>query len=229
LNQKAGDQLPQILIVDDDDSVRKVLRFRLKDSYEVIDTGSPEEALTLALQHKPDAILLDLMMPRYSGFEVCQTLSSLSFTQHIPILIVSGESSARYKDFCENLGAKGFFQKPVEIEPLKKKLDQLIDDGRGGDHGEPRVRLRILLELRWVDSEGAAFELVTVTDNVSTNGFRCGCQAVMKEGATVEVYLAKHDHRFVGKARIVRLDWPGTTGQRCDFQFDQRPTEWILL
>jgi CheY-like chemotaxis protein len=221
--------MAQILIVDDDDSVRKVLRFRLKDSYEVIDTGSPEEALALALQHKPDAILLDLMMPRYSGFEVCQTLSSLSFTQHIPILIVSGESSSRYKDFCENLGAKGFFQKPVEIEPLKKRLDELIDGGCRADHVEPRVRLRILLELRWVDSTGAPFELVTVTDNVSTNGFLCGCQGVMKAGGIVEVYLAKHEHRFVGRARIVRVDWPGTTGQRCDFQFDQKPTEWILL
>jgi CheY-like chemotaxis protein len=221
--------MSQILIVDDDDSVRKVLRFRLKDSYDVIDTASPEDALALALQHKPDAILLDLMMPGYSGFEICQTLSSMSFTQHIPILIVSGESSARYKDFCENLGAKGFFQKPVEIETLKKKLDQLIDGGRQGDHSKPRIRLRILLELRWVDAAGAPFELLTVTDNVSTNGFLCGCQAQLEEGAIVDVYLAKHGYRLVGKARIVRVDWPGTTGQRCDFQFDQKPTEWILL
>lgn len=221
--------MPQILIVDDDESVRKVLRFRLKDSYEVIDTGAPEEALALALHHKPDAILLDLMMPKYSGFEVCQTLSSLSFTQHIPILIVSGESSERYKEFCENLGAKGFFQKPVAIEPLKKKLDQLIDSGRGGDRAEPRVRLRILLELRWVDSTGAPSELLTVTENVNANGFLCGCQAAMKEGAAVDVYLAKHGHRFVGKARVVSVDWPGTPGQRCDFRFNQKPTEWILL
>src|SRR5271168_2459442 len=105
--------MKKLLIIDDDESVRKVLRFRLKDSFEIVDTGSPEEALALALQDKPDAILLDLMMPKYSGFEVCQTLSFLSFTQNIPILIVSGESSARYKDFCESLGAKGYFQKPV--------------------------------------------------------------------------------------------------------------------
>jgi len=221
--------VPQILIIDDDDSVRKVLRFRLKGSYEVIDTGSPEEALALALQHKPAAILLDLMMPKYSGFEVCQTLSSLSFTQHIPILIVSGESSARYKDFCENLGAKGFFQKPVEIEPLKKKLEQLIDGGHRSDNAVPRVRLRILLELRWVDSTGAPTELLTVTENVNANGFLCGCQAAMQEGAIVDVYLAKQEHRFVGRARIAGVEWPGIPGQRCDFKFTQKPTEWILL
>lgn len=48
------------------------MRFRLRESYDVIDSGSPEEALALALQHKPAAILLDLMMPKYSGLEVCQ-------------------------------------------------------------------------------------------------------------------------------------------------------------
>lgn len=221
--------MSQILIVDDDDAVRKLLRFLLKDSYQVIDTASPEEALALALQHKPDAILLDLMMPAYSGFEICQTLSSLSFTQHIPILIVSGESSSRYKEFCENLGAKGFFQKPVDIGPLKEKLDQLIDGGRRGDHAQPQIRLRIPLELRWVDSTGTPLELITVTDNVNKNGFLCACDAPMKEGATVEVYLSKHAHRFVGRARILRVHWPGTTGQRCDFQFDQKPVDWILL
>jgi CheY-like chemotaxis protein len=226
--RETGNKHASILIVDDDDSFRKVLRFRLKDFYEVIDTGSPEDALALALQRKPDAILLDLMMPKYSGFEVCQTLSSLSFTQHIPLLIVSGESSERYKDFCENLGAKAFFQKPVEIEPLRTKLDQLIEGGRHGERAEPRVRLRIVVEIRGTDSTGAPFELVTVTDNVGTNGFLCGCQAAVSEGAIVEVYLAKHDRRFVGKARIARVDWPRTTGQRCDFQFDQKPTEWIL-
>jgi response regulator RpfG family c-di-GMP phosphodiesterase len=77
------------LLIDDNDSVRKMMAFRVKDSYTIIDNGSLEEALALALQRKPAAVLLDLMMPKYSGFEVCQALSSLSFTAHIPILIVS--------------------------------------------------------------------------------------------------------------------------------------------
>src|ERR1700732_529005 len=149
---KSDTTTPTLLIIDDDESMRKVMAFRLKNSYKIIHSGSPEEALALALQYKPDAILLDLMMPKYSGFEVCQTLSSLSFTSHIPILIVSGESSERYKDLCESIGARGFFQKPVNIEELQKKLSGLIVLSQKETQPKPRVRLRVMLRLRGIDS-----------------------------------------------------------------------------
>jgi CheY-like chemotaxis protein len=220
--------MPRLLIIDDDESVRKVLRFRLKDSYEIIDTGSPEEALALALKEKPDAILLDLMMPKYSGFEVCQTVSSLSFTQHIPIVIVSGESSAQYKDFCEALGAKDYVQKPVDFDLLQKKLTKLIESNGKGNRGEPRVRLRVMLKLRSVSAEGKATDVLTVTETVSANSFLCAYQPPLAEGVLVEVYLARNGQQFAGKARVVRVDWPGTPGQRGDFQFIEKPTEWIL-
>ncbi len=220
--------MPKLLIIDDDEAVRKVLRFRLKNSYEIVNTGSPEEALALALHEKPDAILLDLMMPKYSGFEVCQTVASLSFTQHIPIIIVSGESSSSYKDFCETLGAKDYIQKPVDFEALENKLKRLIDAKQNGDRGEPRVRLRVMLKLRSVDHTGIASEVLTVTETVSTSGFLCAYQPAAKEGTLVEVYLAKNGQQFAGKAEVTRVEWPGTPGQRVHFHFIDPPTDWIL-
>ncbi|HEV2398632.1 MAG TPA: response regulator [Candidatus Sulfotelmatobacter sp.] len=56
----------KILIVDDDKAMCDLLRACLSEGYEVIDTQDPEQALGLALEHKPDAILLDLMMPKFS-------------------------------------------------------------------------------------------------------------------------------------------------------------------
>jgi DNA-binding response OmpR family regulator len=220
--------MPRLLIIDDDESVRKVLRFRLKDSYDILDTGSPEQALSIALKEKPDAILLDLMMPKYSGFEVCQTISSLSFTQHIPIIIVSGESSARYKDFCESLGARDFMQKPVDFELLQKKLTALISSNGKEHHEEPRVRLRVMLKLRSEDAGGVATDVLTVTETVSANGFLCAYQPPLSEGSLVEVYMARNGQQFAGKAKASRVDWPGTPGQRVDFHFTDRPIEWIL-
>src|ERR1700682_359573 len=95
----------KILIVDDDRSMRSLLRVRLSDAYQVFDTEDPEQALALALEHKPDAVLLDLMMPKFSGFELCQSLRSLTYTSTIPILVITGETEAKYKDHCANLGA----------------------------------------------------------------------------------------------------------------------------
>jgi DNA-binding response OmpR family regulator len=220
--------MPRLLIVDDDESVRKVLRFRLKNSYEIIDTGSPEEAVALALQKKPDAILLDLMMPRYSGFEVCQTLGSMSFTQLIPVLIVSGESAPRYKDFCESLGAKGFFQKPVDFEALESRLNVILQGKRTERRSEPRVKLRVVLRIRGTTAKGEPFDLPTTTENVSAHSFLAACAAQLTTDSAVDVSIIAGGDQQVGKARVVRLEWPDTPGQRCAFRFLNQPLDWVL-
>jgi DNA-binding response OmpR family regulator len=80
-----------IVIIDDDDAMQGVLRDHLEDAYEIIATGDPERAITAVLQLIPDAVLFDWMTLKFSAFEICQTLNALSFTQRIPIFIVSGE------------------------------------------------------------------------------------------------------------------------------------------
>lgn len=223
----AGD-MPRLLVIDDDESVRRVLRFRLCDAYEIFDSSSAEEALGLVLLHKPDAILLDLMMPMYSGFEVCQTLSSLSFTQQIPIVIVSGQSGVKYREFCENIGARGYFEKPVDFDALEKKLADLIGLSHLGPRSEPRVRLRVMLELKGIDSKQGEFDLTTATDTVGPTAFLCALSAPLDVDAEVQVYLAEGGKSFAGKARVTRVDRPDTIQQRYDFQFTEKPSNWVL-
>src|SRR5260370_8330088 len=110
--------MPKILIVDDDDALRALLRMRLSDTYEVIDTGNPVLALGMALEHKPDAILLDLMMPDTSGFELCQSLHTLSYTSRTPIFVVSSEPAAKYREYVGSLGARGFLKTPFTFPDL---------------------------------------------------------------------------------------------------------------
>src|SRR5579863_3307945 len=102
--------------------MRGMIRMRLSDTYEIIDTGNPIQALALALEHKPRAVLLDLMMPNCSGFELCQTFHSLSYTARIPIFVVSGESAAKYRDYMSSLGAADYFEKPIDFAKLKSRL-----------------------------------------------------------------------------------------------------------
>src|ERR1700693_3748296 len=122
--------MPKILIVDDDESIRRLVRLNLADLYEDFDTGQPAEALALALEHKPDAVLLDLRMPGYSGFELCKTLTSFSATQLIPVFVISGEGGAKTKEFCRELGAAAYFEKPVNFESLRATLAEALGTRR---------------------------------------------------------------------------------------------------
>ncbi len=98
----------KLLVLDDDEALGRLVRVELSDAYEIIDSGEPEQGLALALEHRPDAILLDLRMPNYSGDELLQTLTSLSRTQMIPVIIVSGEAGVQTKEHCKQLGAAGY-------------------------------------------------------------------------------------------------------------------------
>jgi CheY-like chemotaxis protein len=92
--------MKRLLVVDDDDAIRRLIRLNLADRFEVIDTARPEQAFALALEHKPDAILLDLRMPRYSGLQLCQSFASFDATQLIPLVVISGESGTRTSFRC---------------------------------------------------------------------------------------------------------------------------------
>jgi DNA-binding response OmpR family regulator len=221
--------MQKILIVDDDDAMRGLVKLRLSDTYQVIDTGNPEQALGLALEHKPAAILLDLMMPDCSGFELCQSLHTLSYTARIPIFVVSGESAAKYRDHVSNLGASGFFEKPLNFPELKSRLAQALQTRHAERRSHVRVRMKFVLKLKGTDERGRSFEQLTTTENVSAGGFLCGFPVALAAGAVLEVFLSgAGQDRFVGRARAVRQEEPDTPLQRCGFQFVERTQEWIL-
>jgi CheY-like chemotaxis protein len=221
--------MTRVLIIDDDDAVRRMLRFRLKDIYEIMDTASPEEGLMLALQHKPDAILVDLMMPGHTGFEVCQTLAGLSFTQLIPVFVISGAPKAIYKDFCDALGAQGYFEKPIDFDLLQTRLAAVVSKERENRRREARVRLRVGLKLRGRDTKGNPFEILTFTQDVSRRGFACGLNVLLGRTSVVEVFLwIPTAHRFTGEARLAWLKFPEKPEQMCGFEFLGEPLEWIF-
>ena len=168
--------MPKILIVDDDEAIRGLLRMRLSGAYQIVETGDPEQALGLALEHKPDAILLDLMMPGFSGFELCQSFHTLSYTSRIPIFVITGEAGVKYKEHCESLGAKGYFHKPAGLRRPEGGPGQTeLKDKQPERRAHKRVQMRVLLKLRGTDANGKAFDESSTTENVSAGGFLCNC------------------------------------------------------
>ena len=210
-------KMPRILVVDDDEAVRGIIKQHLSIAYEVVDTGVPENALALTLEHRPDAILLDLSMPGLSGFELCRALSSLSFTQQIPILIVSRDE--RNKAFCENLGATAHFTKPIDFLKLKAQLAEIVRPKQTERRADVRIQLKVNLILKGKDRTGAYFEVRAVTENVSKGGFLCACVPLLKDVTTVEVSLFGERKLNLGYARLVRVVESDNLTPRYGFQF----------
>jgi response regulator RpfG family c-di-GMP phosphodiesterase len=221
--------MQKILVVDDDDAMRSLIKMRLSDTYEMIETGNPVQALELALQHKPGAILLDLMMPDCSGFELCQSFHNLSYTARIPVFVVTGESAAKYKDYMSNLGAAGFFEKPLDFAKLKSRLATELHGRMVERRAHVRVRMKLILKLKGTDESQRSFEQLTATENVSAGGFLCPLPLALPEHATLQVFLTgSGQDRYVGKVKVVRKEAPDTPWQRYGFQFVERSAEWIL-
>jgi response regulator RpfG family c-di-GMP phosphodiesterase len=220
--------MQRILIVDDDKAMRGLLRLRLSDTYEIIETGNPEEALGLSLEHKPDAILLDLMMPKFTGFELVQSLHNLSYTAQIPLFVITGESAEAYNEHCANLGARCVFQKPIDFKNLKTRLASELEAKRPERRAHVRVQMKVPLKLRGVDAGGASFEESTVTENVSAGGFLCTATKQLVKDAVVEVFLVSSGETLVGRAKAVRREGAAAPWPRYGFQFVDKPENWVL-
>ncbi|HXU19692.1 MAG TPA: response regulator [Verrucomicrobiae bacterium] len=218
----------KLLVVDDDEALRRLIRIQLSDVYEIVDSGEPDQGLALALESKPDAILLDLRMPKYSGYELLQTFSSFSRTHTIPVVIVSGEAGGQTKEYCQQLGAAGYFEKPIDFDALRACLQDLIKSRPAVPQTEVRVRLRISLKLRGTDANGKQFEEPASTDEVSLSGFLCACNADMGTSSLVDVYLARHGAQHVGKARIIHVSANGGPSRRYGCRFVEKTGPWVL-
>ena len=118
---------PRILIVDDNETNRDILRTRLgPQGYELIEAGDGEEALAVARQHHPDLILLDVMMPKIDGIEVCRQLKSDAGMPFIPIILVTAKADS--KDVVAGLeaGADEYLTKPIDQAALVARVKSML-------------------------------------------------------------------------------------------------------
>lgn len=118
----------KILIVDDEEDLVETVRFPLEmEGYHVLVSHNGEEALDQARIENPDLILLDLMLPKVDGYEVCHRLKSDDRYKHIPILMLTAKSQE--KDMMRGMetGANEYITKPFDIRDLLKKVKERLN------------------------------------------------------------------------------------------------------
>lgn len=120
--------LQQILIVDDSDMNRAMLREILKDNYSILEAGNGAECLS-CVEHMGSSlslILLDLNMPEMDGFEVLAELSRLGYMDDIPVIIISGTDSTA--DICRayDLGATDYIHRPFNTQVIYRRVSNTI-------------------------------------------------------------------------------------------------------
>ncbi|HTY38870.1 MAG TPA: response regulator [Bacteroidota bacterium] len=112
---------PKVLIVDDEDFFRKMIVMGFeRNGYDVLQADNGEDALRMAQSELPDLILLDLVMPRLLGFEVCQMLRKDERFSKTAIIIMSAKSYKPDMDKAAELGADAYVVKPFELNDLMK-------------------------------------------------------------------------------------------------------------
>jgi CheY-like chemotaxis protein len=111
--------MPKVLIADDSRFQEQLLASYLRPAgYEAVFAADAMQAFAAALRSTPDVILLDINMPGGSGMEVLKRLRMSTKTQHIPVIVVSGEENAAVEAKARELGAAEFLHKPVEQDQL---------------------------------------------------------------------------------------------------------------
>ncbi len=118
---------PRILIVDDNETNRDILDARLKtQGYELLQAADGEEALAAARQHLPDLILLDVMMPKIDGIEVCRQLKSDANLPFMPIILVTAKADSRDVVAGLDAGADEYLTKPIDQAALVARVRSVL-------------------------------------------------------------------------------------------------------
>lgn len=117
----------KILVVDDEEEIVNNLRMALEmKGYETLSAYDGQEALDIARKEKPDLILLDIIMPRVNGYQVCRQLKKEEETKSIPILMLTAKTRDSDRFWGKETGADDYITKPYDTLDLLEKIGQFL-------------------------------------------------------------------------------------------------------
>ena len=126
----AGGSKPRVLIVEDEDNIAIALDYLMsREGYEHDRIASGAGALERIRDTRPDLVLLDVMLPEVSGYEICQEVRADRGLAGVKILLMTARGSAMERRKGLALGADGFIAKPFELRELREEVHRLLEAG----------------------------------------------------------------------------------------------------
>ncbi len=120
----------KVFVIDDEVEFCNMLKGYLEGTgkFEVGVLSDPRKTLESVKSFKPDIIILDLRMPHVGGFEICQLLNNDEEAKHVPLIVVTGFTDEGDIKRAFNLGASGYIAKPVSLQELLGKIEDIVND-----------------------------------------------------------------------------------------------------
>jgi diguanylate cyclase (GGDEF)-like protein len=181
-----------ILVVDDEPPIRDILKFQLENAGFVVSTAeNGEEGLAAVENNPPDLVLLDLMIPRMDGYEVCRAIKSAYETRHIPVIILTARGALDEKLKGLENGANDYVTKPFSMPELLMRVRNVLAWSQSQREANPLTGLpgnvSIERELTQRIEAGAPFAFVyTDIDNFKAfndyYGYARGDEAIRRTG-----------------------------------------------
>ena len=116
---------PRVLVVDDDPDVLKILMLPIGDIAELITAQDGIVALEKTVRYKPDIFIIDWMMPRMTGYQLCQMIKRSVEFRDAPIIFISAKSTHKDQEFIKRLGVYKFLAKPFNVSDLHKIVEEI--------------------------------------------------------------------------------------------------------
>ena len=130
--------LKAILLVDDDNEILESMRTVLENKgYRILVARDGNAGLTIAERENPDLIVLDMMMPKKSGFLVLEKLKGRPGGL-IPTIMITGNEGSRHRAYAEMLGVRDYIRKPFAMEKLVKSVEKILEGTPTADREDSR-------------------------------------------------------------------------------------------
>lgn len=123
--------MAKILIAEDERDIRDLIAFTLRFAgHEVVQAANGEEAYHLALQEKPQLVLMDVRMPKMTGYEACKAMKANDEIKHIPVVFLSAKGQEAEVQTGLEVGASDYILKPFAPDQLSKRVEEILARGQ---------------------------------------------------------------------------------------------------